>query len=141
MKKGSILEQIQGFTLIELLVVIAIIGILASVIWVSLNTAHSKSRDARVKSDIRNLMTAVELYKNDHDDQTPGSLQDLVDDGFIKKLPDYPKEGGQYTYSANAEGNYVICHSGQALESGKDKDKYFYAQDGVTSVDDVCPTP
>lgn len=55
--KGS-----RGFTLIELLVVIAIIGILASIVLASLNTARRKSRDARRVADIKQIQLALELY-------------------------------------------------------------------------------
>jgi prepilin-type N-terminal cleavage/methylation domain-containing protein len=54
----------KGFTLIELLVVVAIIGLLASVVLASLNSARSKGRDAKRKSDAHQITLAIELYFN-----------------------------------------------------------------------------
>ncbi len=54
----------RGFTLIELLVVIAIIGILASIVLVSLNSARNKGKDARIISDVQQVRTALESGYN-----------------------------------------------------------------------------
>lgn len=51
----------KGFTLLELLVVVAIIGILASVVMVSLNSARGKGGDAGVKSNLVNIRAQAEI--------------------------------------------------------------------------------
>ncbi len=60
------MRSAKGFTLIELLVVIAIIGLLASIIMVSLSGAKAKSRDAKRQADIKNIQLALTLYYTDN---------------------------------------------------------------------------
>lgn len=55
----------RGFTLIELLVVIVILGILATIGLGSFQSSQRKARDARRKSDLGQLITALEAYYND----------------------------------------------------------------------------
>lgn len=57
MKKNSK----KGFTLIELLVVVAIIGVLASVVLASLNTARAKGANAAIKANMANIRAQAEI--------------------------------------------------------------------------------
>lgn len=56
----------RGFTLIELLVVISIIGMLSSIVMVSVASAREKGRDAARISQIHQIDLAVQLYIADN---------------------------------------------------------------------------
>jgi hypothetical protein len=56
----------SGFTLIELLVVVVVIGILAGITLVAYNGTQARSRDARRKTDVANIIKAMELYYSDN---------------------------------------------------------------------------
>ncbi|MEK7120169.1 MAG: type II secretion system protein [Patescibacteria group bacterium] len=55
------MKKNKGFTLIELLVVIAIIGLLSTIVLVSLNSARNKAKDVRIKADLAQVRSLAEL--------------------------------------------------------------------------------
>ena len=73
-------QKKEGFTLIELLVVIAIIGLLSTMTIVALNSARSKARDTRRIADMRQLVTAINMYYDMYGEYPP--LVDIDSTGF-----------------------------------------------------------
>ena len=77
----------KGFTLIELLVVIAIIGILASIVVVSLSDQSDKASDVKVKANLRQLPSIAVLYKTDNPNNADSDYKNLfIDDEKAKGI-------------------------------------------------------
>ena len=123
--------QNKGFTLIELLVVIAIIGLLASIILVSLNSARSKARDAKRKADLYQLQTALEEYINDNgqaigqgvgwwaqiNNQCPqwGQIYNQLAPQYMSKVPEDPSNPGSPPQCAGTDGYWYYYGQGSTL--------------------------
>lgn len=71
----------HGFTLIELLVVIAIIGLLASIVFVSLGNPRKKARDTRRLADMRQIATLITLQDAEGD---PSTALDTCTEAYAK---------------------------------------------------------
>jgi len=104
------MKQNRGFSLIELLVVIAIIGILASIVLVSLINVRYKAKNAVIKTEINQLSKLLELEYADS-----GSYNNLQkyfivpDQGACNKLEIAGGYGGNYRDQAIALCEKIIA--------------------------------
>ena len=113
---GGIRKQDAGFTLVELMIVMAIIGILAVIAVPSYVTAVKHSKEAVLKEDLFILRGAIDSYTMDKQ-KAPQALDDLIQDGYIKAIPDDPMTHSNTTWVTDT-GDSV--HSLDQSEPGVD---------------------
>jgi len=81
-----------GFTLLELITVVAIIGILVGIALPNYKTAIIQSREAVLKEDLFRFRDVIDQYYADKG-KYPASLDALVDEGYLRKIPADPITG------------------------------------------------
>jgi general secretion pathway protein G len=92
----------SAFSLLELVAVVTLLGIVTAVVVLRLNSVdNTTSRDNVVKSNISRLQSVVERYVFEHG-QFPGTMNDLVTNGYIPSVPAASHPGK--SYSINATG-------------------------------------
>jgi general secretion pathway protein G len=86
-----------GFTLLELMIVMLIIAILAAVAIPAYLASIKAAKEAVLKEDLHVLRGAIDSYTADKE-KAPQSLDDLVQGGYLKKLPVDPMTHSDSTW-------------------------------------------
>jgi general secretion pathway protein G len=121
-----------GFTLIELIIVMTIIGVLATLAIPSYVSAIKHAREAVLKEDLHVMRAAIDSYTMDKQ-KAPQALDDLVQDGYLKVIPEDPMTHSKDTWVTNtSDAMYSLdqtdpgiddVHSG-AQDTGSDGQPY-----------------
>ncbi|HEU5457753.1 MAG TPA: type II secretion system protein [Terracidiphilus sp.] len=82
-------EREAGFTLLELIVVMSIIAILATLAVPRFAAAIRSAREATLREDLHVMRAAIDSYTMDKQ-KAPQSLDDLVQSGYLRAIPEDP---------------------------------------------------
>jgi len=114
----------SGFTLLELMVVMAIIGILAALAIPRFVSAIRHAREAVLREDLQTMRAAIDSYTMDKQ-KAPQSLDDLIEDGYLRSIPEDPMTHSKDTWvTSSDEAMYSIDETDSGItdvHSGSDE--------------------
>jgi general secretion pathway protein G len=76
----------QGFTLLELIIVIAIVGILATIAMPAMKDMPRRANESVLKTNLHTLRDVIDQHYGDRG-KYPTSLEQLVEKGYLRKVP------------------------------------------------------
>ncbi|MDE3167548.1 MAG: prepilin-type N-terminal cleavage/methylation domain-containing protein [Acidobacteriota bacterium] len=91
-RSGSPRRGRRGFTFVEIMVVLTIIVILISMAIPIYQRSIIRAKESVLKNNLFTLRTVIDNYTYDKG-KAPQSLQDLVTEGYLQKLPLDPMVG------------------------------------------------
>jgi len=96
----------RGFTLVELMIVMLIISVLAAVAIPSFVAAIRNAKEAALKEDLHVMRDAIDSYTMDKN-KAPQSLDDLVQNGYLKSIPVDPMTHSTDTWQTTSDETYA----------------------------------
>ena len=87
----------KGFTLIEMIIVFTLIGILVGLALPQYQSAVKKARESVLKETLFQLRKLIDQYYSDKG-KYPASVQALVDENYLRKIPVDPITGKADTW-------------------------------------------
>lgn len=129
---SRIRKQDAGFTMVELLIVISIMLILMLIAVPKYTIAIKNAREAVLREDLHIMRAAIDSYTMDKQ-KAPQSLDDLVQEGYLKTIPEDPITRSKDTWQTDTsdmmssvdqtDPGIVDVHSG-AEESSTNGETY-----------------
>ena len=86
-----------GFTFLEVLVVLTLLGLLVAIAMPAYQDSVTRAKEAALRQTLYRVREAIDEY---HTDQRgyPGTLEDLVEKGYLRSMPVDPITGSTDTW-------------------------------------------
>jgi len=145
-RPGSPTSGRRGFTLVEVLIVVVIMAILAAVVIPTVSDGTNQAKKGTIASDLQILRSQIELYKQQHNSQTPARLDLLTQKTnlsgqagttaaytlgpYIREIPDNP-------YTGSAKVTAAATNPPTAASGAADAGWLYHAASGGIWIDDA----
>lgn len=114
----------RGFTLIELMVVMAIVTVLVSMAVPYYQKSIMRAKESVLRNNLFTMRTVIDEYTYDKQ-KAPQSLQDLVQEGYLRTVPVDPITGSDNSWKIIMEdSSNSVSQSDPGIfdvKSGSDK--------------------
>lgn len=114
----------RGFTLVEMMIVMTIISILVSIAVPLYQKSILRSKESVLRNNLFTLRTVIDEYTYDKQ-KAPQSLEDLVNDGYLRSVPLDPITGSSQTWKVVMEDAMTSVNQTEPgifdVHSGSDK--------------------